>query len=91
MAKLKDVTVTYGRKMNLGDFNSAHVELTVNAELEDGDDVDATMRSLWAMVTNNVKAKAAEFYPKMAVQELFLGLPIAKENEEDANQESYRP
>ena len=82
MAKLTEVTVTYGRKMNLGDFNSAHVELTASATLEDGDDVDATMRALWEMVTNNVKAKAAEFYPKIAVQELFLGLPIAKENDD---------
>ena len=82
MAKLTEVTVTYGRKMNLGDFNSAHVELTVSATLEDGDDIDATMRALWEMATNNVKAKAAEFYPKIAVQELFLGLPIAKENDD---------
>ena len=82
MAKLTEVTVTYGRKMNLGDFNSAHVELTASATLEDGDDVDATMRALWEMATNNVKAKAAEFYPKIAVQELFLGLPIAKENDD---------
>ena len=82
MAKINEVIVTYGRKMNLGDFNSAHVELTVNAELEDGDDVDATMHALWEMVTNNVKAKAAEFYPKLAVQELFLGLPIEKENDD---------
>lgn len=82
MAKLTEVTVTYGRKLNLGDFNSAHIELTVNATLDEGDDVDATMKSLWAMATNNVKAKAAEFYPKLAVQELFLGLPIAKENED---------
>lgn len=83
MAKIKDVTVTYGRKINLGDFNSAHVELTVNAELEDGDDADATMRGLWQMVTNNVKAKAAEFYPKIAAEELFLGLPIAAAKEND--------
>jgi hypothetical protein len=82
MAQIKEVTVTYGRKINLGDFNSAHVELTVNAELEDGDDIDATMRALWEMVTNNVRAKAAEFYPKIAAQELFLGLPIAKENDD---------
>ena len=82
MAKLTEVTVTYGRKMNLGDFNSAHVELTVSATLEDGDDIDATMRALWEMATNNVKAKAAEFYPKIAVQELFLGLPIAKETDD---------
>jgi hypothetical protein len=82
---LRTVAVTYGRKLNLGDFNSAHVELTINAELEDGDDVDAMMRALWEMATANVKAKAAEFYPKLAVRETFLGLPIKSEEDTNGN------
>lgn len=87
MAIIKTVSVTYERKINLGDFNSAHIGLTVWADIESGDDVDATMRALWEMTTANVKAKAAEFYPKLQAQsqELFLGLPIKSEEDNNGN------
>ena len=34
MATVKTVSVHYGRKQNLGDFNSANVECTVWADVE---------------------------------------------------------
>ena len=77
--QVKTVSVTYERKLNLGDFNSAHVGLTVWADVEDDDDLDAVMRGLWEMTTANVKAKAAEFTPKIGVslKSTFLGVEIA--------------
>lgn len=35
--KCKQISVTYGRKFNLGDFNSVHIESTVWAELDEDD------------------------------------------------------
>lgn len=40
--KVKTISVTYGRKINLGDYNSAEIGLTLWADLEEGEDhVDA--------------------------------------------------
>jgi hypothetical protein len=82
MATVKTVSVTYDRKLNLGGFNSAAVGITVWADIEEGDDLDATMRALWEMATSNVKAKVATFKPHIAAEasELFLGLPLAQED-----------
>lgn len=35
--KVTAIAVTYGRKINLQNFNSAHVEVSVWADLEDGE------------------------------------------------------
>jgi hypothetical protein len=85
MATVKTVSVTYDRKLNLGDFNSAAVGITVWADIEEGDDLDATMRALWEMATANVKAKAETFKQHIAAEasELFLGLPLLAQ--EDGN------
>lgn len=77
MAKLTNVEVTYGRKMNLGDFNSSHVEITLNAELEPGDDEAAVTEALRQMARNNVMAELARLKPELRAktEELFMGLP----------------
>jgi len=81
MPRVKTVSVTYDRKINLGDFNSAAVGITIWADIDDGDDLDTTMKALWEMATENVKQKAATFKPGAVAQaqELFLGLPIQEE------------
>jgi len=53
--KLKTVSVTYGRKINLGDYNNANLEMTVGAELEDGDNEDDEMSALWEKAKTSVK------------------------------------
>jgi len=82
MATVKTVSVTYDRKINLGDFNSATVGVTLWADIENGEELDATMHALWEMATANVKAKAATFKQNIAAEsaELFLGLPLAQED-----------
>jgi len=35
--KITQVTVTYGRKINLGEFNQYHGEVTLVADVEDDD------------------------------------------------------
>lgn len=78
MAQIKTVSVTYGRKLNLGDYNSANVEISIWAELEDGDNEADVTAALWEMAKNNVKAQALPLVQKneARVTEIYLGLPV---------------
>jgi len=70
------VSLTYGRKMNLGDFNNAHLELAIGADVQEGDDLNEVMHDLWAMVRQNVKEHALPLLGKGSDPEAaFLGLP----------------
>lgn len=75
--KLKTVSVTYGRKFNLGDYNSATIDCTMWADLDDGDDESAVMGALWAMAKNNVKAQSLPILKQQqdAAEQILLGLP----------------
>jgi hypothetical protein len=76
--KLTTISATYGRKINLGDYNSAHVEMTLWADLEEGDDPAASAEALRQMARNNVMQEMARVKPELTakVQDLFMGLPI---------------
>ena len=77
--QLKTVSVTYGRKFNLGDYNSATIDCSLWAELEEGEDEAAAMTALWEMAKNNVKAQAIPLVTKQTanVEQIFMGLPVA--------------
>ena len=83
MPQVKTVSVTYGRKANLGDYNSANVECTVWADVKDEEDLNVVMADLWGMAKTNVKAQLLPLLPKnggnIKVEEMFLGLPIHPE------------
>ena len=81
--KLKTVSVTYGRKFNLGDYNSATVDCTLWADLDDGEDEAQAMEALWTMAKNNVKAQAIPLVTKQtaSVETIFMGLPVQVRNE----------
>ena len=55
--KIKEVSVTYGRKVNLGNYNNANLEMTVSAALEDGDVVTEVTGELWSLAKEDVKAQ----------------------------------
>jgi len=76
--KLKTMAVTYGRKQNLGDFSSAHAEVTLWADLDEGEDEALVMEELRAMARNNVKSEMARIVPavKVTAGETFAGLPM---------------
>lgn len=77
---IKTVSVTYERKQNLGDFNSANVGCTIWADLSYDDDklLHEEMDALWEMAKNNVKAQLAPLTRNGSIktEELFLGLPL---------------
>jgi hypothetical protein len=79
------ISVTYGRKVNLGDYNSANVECSIWAQLDPGEDTNEAAHALWSMAKENVKAQVLPLNAKDAknikTEEMFLGLPIKKEIE----------
>ncbi len=83
---VKTVSVTYGRKINLGDFNSATVDCTLWADVDEGEDLDQAMQDLWECAKNNVKAQVLPLSKNgngnMNAQALFLGLPVHQQSEE---------
>ena len=81
--KLKTVSITYGKKVNLGDYNSATIECSLWAELEEGEDEAPAMTALWEMAKNNVKAQAVPLVTKQTanVEQIYMGLPLAVRTE----------
>jgi len=85
--KITSVQITYGRKHNLGDYSSAHVEVSIWADVTEEDDLDSTMRELWDMGKANVKAQLLPLVgnQQAKVEQVFLGLPKELREVIDAN------
>ena len=75
--KINTVAVTYGRKLNLGDYNSAHVEITLWADLDPEDDVGACEKLLWEEAKIQVKKQLIPLATEKEaqVESIFAGLP----------------
>ena len=72
---IHSVSVTYGRKINLGDYNNANIEVTLGADIEPDDDLHQVMEQLWTMAKANVRAQALPLVQKNAPkQETHLGV-----------------
>lgn len=76
---LKTISVTYGRKQNLGDYNSAHAEISLWADLEPGDDEASAAEALRQMARAQVMLELARVLPALEakVQNVFAGLPVS--------------
>lgn len=76
--QIREITATYGGKLNLGDYNSAHVELTASALLDAGEDAEAATAALFALVKTQVRAQVRELMQKRGarIDEVFAGLPV---------------
>ena len=79
---VKTASVTYGRKFNLGDYNSATIDCTLWADISDDQDLDVAMAALWQMAKENVRAQALPLVQKAKdkkqaeVKQIFMGLPL---------------
>jgi hypothetical protein len=75
---LKEITVTYGGKLNLSDYNSAHIELSATALVDEGESLEQVSNELFNVCRAQVRAKALEFYDarRAKVNEVFAGLPV---------------
>lgn len=76
---LKTVSATYDRKVNLGDFNSAHIAVTLWADLEEGDDPATAVEALRQMARHQVMAEMARVDKRLEarVAGIFMGLPVS--------------
>lgn len=77
--QLKTISVTYGRKLNLGDFNSVHSEVSLWADLEASDDEATAADALRAMARNQVMLELARVEQRLQakVEGVFAGLPVS--------------
>ena len=78
MPTIKTVSVTYGRKFNLGDYESVHIEISIWADVEEDEDLNEVMPRLWDMAKANVKAQALPLVQKnqAQVEQIMMGLPV---------------
>ena len=85
---LKTVSVTYDRKFNLGNYNSAHIGMTLWADLDEDENEAEAAAALWTMAKNNVKAQSLPLVAKQTVEveEIFMGLPVAMQEQVNGNE-----
>lgn len=56
--QITTITVTYGRKVNLGDYNSLNLEVTLGAGLEPEEEYEPALSRLWEIARESVKEQA---------------------------------
>jgi hypothetical protein len=56
--KITTITVTYGGKLNLGNYQSANIEVSIGAEIEEHEDRDAVARLLFDEAKAMVQERA---------------------------------
>jgi hypothetical protein len=78
--RIKTVSVQYGRKLNLGDFNSAEINVSIWADLDEDEDVQGALDMLYAQAKDNVKKQAMPLLKTEPIslnyRETFLGTPV---------------
>ena len=56
--RITTISVTYGRKFNLGNYESVHIEETVWADLDEDDSPDEVEATLYEFAKSGVKTAA---------------------------------
>lgn len=80
--QLKEITVTYGGKLNLGNYNSAHVECSVTALVDEGESFDEVAGQLFTQAKAEVRVQVRDLLKKPGtnVEAVFAGLPVDVRN-----------
>jgi hypothetical protein len=55
--RIKTISVTYERKINLGDYNSANIGLSLWADLDEDEDSDQAIADLQILARSVVRAE----------------------------------
>jgi hypothetical protein len=76
--KLKEITVTYGGKLNLGDYNSSHIEASVTVIADEGESIEEVAAAAFEQTKAAVRVHVREALRKQQVSatEVFQGLPV---------------
>ncbi len=53
--RILQVSVTYGRRFNLGAYNALHAEVALTAEVEEGEEIQAVFDRLWELARGQVR------------------------------------
>lgn len=81
--QVKTVSVTYGRKLNLGDYNSADISITIWADVKEDEDPQAALDGLFTQAKSTVKEQAMPLIKGVPMsftqKETFLGKEVQKE------------
>ncbi|MCR4294853.1 MAG: hypothetical protein NUW21_04915 [Elusimicrobia bacterium] len=56
--QVTSITVTYGRKLNLGNYSNANLEITIAANLDDDDTLDGVGAELWRVAKEQIRTQA---------------------------------
>lgn len=90
--QIKEINCCYGGKINLGDYNSAHIEMTATALLDPGEDEKEAMAQLWATVQESVRTEARKLAAlrKARVDEVFMGLPVEAQQQSNGGSNDNR-
>ena len=85
--ELKTICVTYGRKLNMGDYNSVHSEISLFAELDEGEDEASGAESLRQMARHQVMLELSRVDQRIAakVEGIFAGLPVILQKKLDGS------
>lgn len=75
---IKEVSITYGGKINLGSYSSLHVEMTASALLGEGETLEDAAAELYNRARQIVREEARHVVEKrgVSVEEIFAGLPV---------------
>lgn len=55
---IKTISVTYGRKINFGNYNSAEISVTAWADIDETEDPQSCFADLWTIAKEQVKTQA---------------------------------
>lgn len=64
---IKTISVEYQRKLNLGNYNSATMGVTLWADVEEGEDRDEAITRLQGIARNHVKAEYERLKSPVAI------------------------
>lgn len=64
--QVKTISATYGRKVNMGNYESAHIEVSIWADLDDGENEAEAAELLRQMARHQVVAEVARLSPELA-------------------------
>jgi len=90
--QITSATVTYGRQIQLKPYHGVHLEVTLVANLIEGDNVDEATKALWEKAVKDVQTQAQPlitYYKEQAeaeAQKVYNGLPEQVRNQMKGNQ-----
>lgn len=58
MAKVKSITASYGKTINLGNYNNMRLEAEIEVELEEGDNAEEVFKGAFGRVYKEVELRA---------------------------------